>query len=84
MKKLLLLLLVSYSFVNAASFMKNGELKLVDDKEFIIRCIEGYKWIQFIEKGGGVGRGDLYFPSGNPQQMFEKRNDKSVPIECDK
>ena len=82
MKKLLLLLLVSCTIANAASFMKNGELKLVDDKEFIIRCIEGYKWIQFIERG--VGRGDLYFPSGNPQQMFEKRNDKSIPIECDK
>lgn len=82
MKKLLLLLLVSYTIANATSFMKNGELELVDDKEFIIRCIEGYKWIQFIERG--ARRGYLYFPSGNPQQMFEKRNDKSVPIECDK
>ena len=88
MKKLfrvLILLVVFCTFVNAGQYIdKNGRIYWIDEKPFIFNCIDGYKWVQFIEKGGGVGRGDLYFPSGNPQQMFEKRNDKSVPVECDK
>ena len=69
--------------INASSFMKNGELKLVDDKEYITRCIMGYKWIQFIEQGTGRG-GTYYVLSGNPQQMFIIEGAKMFPLECDK
>ncbi len=85
MRKLLLLICLVMS-LNATEYMKNGQLKIIDDKEYIIRCIEGTKWIQFIEKGRG--RGDLYFPSGNPQQIFERERSNyggtSVPVVCDK
>ena len=89
MKKLfrvVILLVVFCTIVNASIFVKNGELKFVDDKDFITRCILGYKWIQFVER---VGRGDLYSPSGNPQQMFERHrfyhgDITMLPVECDK
>lgn len=88
MKKLLLilpLLLVFCTFANAEQYIdKNGRIYWIDEKPYIIKCIQGYKWIQFIEKGGGVGRGDLYFPSGNPQQMFIREGAKMLPLECDK
>jgi len=83
MKKILLILIISFSILNAGQYIdRNGRSYWIDEKPFIFSCIDGYKWIQFIEKGGGVGRGDLYFPSGNPQQMFEKDNGKSVPVSC--
>ena len=87
MKKILLIIGL-ICFANASSFMKNGELKLVDDKDYVVRCIQGYKWIQFIEPMHGKG-GTYYVPSGNPQQMFERYNWGKVevtmlPVECDK
>ena len=88
MKKLLLLLLISCMIANASSFIKNGELKLVDDKAFVIRCIQGWKWIQFVDLIHGKG-GTYYVPSGNPQQMFERHRFYNgainmLPVECDK
>ena len=69
------------TLVNASEFKKDGQIYQIDDKDYIIRCIEGYKWIQFIEIG--VGRGTNYFPSGNPQQMFRLSADlDSLPIKC--
>lgn len=86
MKKLVILLtLIFVANGNASSFMENNELKLVDDKKYIIRCIEGTKWIQFLERGSGKG-GTYYVPSGNPQQMFERERNNyggiSVPVVC--
>lgn len=70
------------SLINASEFKKDGKTFIVDDKDYIIRCIEGYKWIQFIEIG--VGRGTNYFPAENPQQIFQKgANNVSAPISCD-
>lgn len=86
MKKIILGLLIGLGLVipcNASSFMKNGELKLVDDRPYIVRCIMGTEWIQYIERGSG--RGDLYFPSGNPVQVFvnNKENNGIVTIPCE-
>lgn len=87
MKKILLIIGL-VCFANASEIMKNGKLFLIDDKEYIIRCIQKYKWIQFIEPMHGKG-GIYYVPSGNPQQMFEryiwgKVEVTMLPVECDK
>lgn len=89
MKKIIFLLMIAVcTTINASSFMKNGEMKLVDDKDYTIRCINGYKWIQFVEPIHGKG-GTYYVPSGNPQQMFERDDWDNVevtmlPVKCDK
>lgn len=80
MKKLLLLLIL-LNFGNASEFIKNDKLFLIEDKPYIIRCIENYKWIQFIEPLHGRG-GTIYNPVGNPQQMFIREGAKMLPIEC--
>ena len=87
MKKILFLLILGV-FINASTLVKDGKVNLVDDKDFVIRCINGYKWIQFVEPMHGKG-GTYYVPSGNPQQMFERYNWGKVevtmlPVECDK
>lgn len=46
MKKILFLLILGVS-INASNLVKDGKVNLVDDKDFIIRCINGYQWIQF-------------------------------------
>lgn len=83
MKKIILLFMIMcLTLVNASEFKKDGQIYQIDDKDYIIRCIEGYKWIQFIYIG--VGRGINYFSDGNPQQMFKQEsNSVSVPIPCD-
>ena len=75
--------------LNASEKTKNGKIIQVEDKEYIVRCIMGYKWIQFVEQGVGVGREDLYFPSGNPQQLFQRHSwhngaIATLPVVCDK
>lgn len=85
--KRLWLLFICIGILNAGQYIdRKGRSYWVDEKPYLISCIDGYKWIQFIEKGGGAGRGDLYFPSGNPQQMFEKYgntyNGYIVPVSC--
>lgn len=71
-----------------SNLVKDGKVNLVDDKDFIIRGINGYQWIQFVEPLHWKG-GTYYVPSGNPQQMFEKYNLGKVevtmlPVECEK
>lgn len=85
LKKLMFGIVFLFQFASASEFMKNGELFLIDDKEYIIRCIERYKWIQFIEPLQGRG-GKVYNPVGNPQQLFERDyyGGVSLPISCDK
>lgn len=90
MKKILfLLIVVLFSIsINASSLIKDGKEQLVNDKDFVIRCISGYKWIQFVDPIHGKG-GTYYVPSGNPQQMFERynwgRDDITMlPVVCDK
>lgn len=84
MKKLFVLLIIGFiSNTNASGFMENGELKLVDDKKYIIRCIELTKWIQFVDRGSGKG-GIYYVPSGNPVQLFvnDKYNGTIMTLPC--
>lgn len=85
LKKLIFGIVFLYQFASASEFMKNGELFLIDDKEYIIRCIEGYKWVQFIEPLRGSS-GKVYNPVGNPQQLFkiDYYYGVSLPISCDK
>lgn len=81
-KKLLVLMILSGLIVNASTIDVNGVTKVVVDKKYYFLCIFNYKWIQFVELGGGVGRDNIYVPSGNPQQLFERYNDVSVPVRC--
>lgn len=85
LKKLTLGIVLIFQFASASEFMKNGELFLINDKEYIIRCIEGYKWVQFIEPLHGSS-GTIYNPVGNPQQLFERDYyyGESLPVVCDK
>lgn len=78
MKKLLLLLLLLISSYSS-ELVINNRTAYVEDKPYIIRCIEGYKWIQFVHL---FGRDINYTPDGNPQQMFHTWDNKSLPIEC--
>lgn len=71
MKKILILLIIFGVYINASNLIKDGKLNLVNDKDFVIRCINDYKWIQFVEPAHGKS-GTYYVPSGNPQQMFER------------
>ena len=88
MKKILLVVLIFSISINASNLIKDEKLNLVDDKDFVIRCINGYKWIQFVKPVHGKG-GTYYVPSENPQQMFERYNwgkDEitMLPVVCDK
>ena len=78
MKKLLLLLLLLISSYSSELVINNTTIT-VNDRPYIIRCIEGYKWIQFVQL---FGRGINYVPSGDPQQMFHTWDNKSLPVEC--
>lgn len=83
MKKIILLCLLTFSlFASQSEFAKDNVKHKVDDMNYVIRCIEGYKWIQFIYVG--VGRGTNYFSNGNPIQMFEEKNNTNIstPIKC--
>lgn len=78
MNKLLLLLLLLVSSYSS-ELVINNSTTYVKDKPYIVRCIEGYKWIQFIH----LFEQDInYIPDGNPQQMFHTWDNKSLPIEC--
>lgn len=81
MKKIMLLCLLTLSLFSSQSEFEKGNVKYkVDDMDYVIRCIEGYKWIQFIY----VGRVNNYFTNGNPIQMFEEKNNTNIstPIKC--
>lgn len=86
MKNLIVLSIFSLTLLNASNteFIKDGITYNVKDKEYVIRCIEGTKWIQFLEPLYGKG-GIVYNPSGNPQQMLTKPlfNNISIPILCE-
>jgi hypothetical protein len=93
MKKLLLVLLAVVSILSISAFasvgttfVKDGEEYSINEKEYVLVCIEGYKWIQFIEKHSNE-TGIYYVNSGNPEQMFERITNNrfeqiSVPIKC--
>ena len=77
-----------FVILNSSEFMKNGKIIQVADKEYITRCIMGYKWIQFIEVLPGKDE-VTYVPIGNPQQIFQKHiwyagDMTMLPISCDK
>ena len=78
MKRLFLLLLLLVSSYSSELVINNSRA-YIEDKPYIIRCIEGYKWIQFVYFSG---RGFNYITDGNPQQMFHTWDNKSLPIEC--
>ena len=68
-----------FNFGYASSFMEDGKLNLVEDKKYVIVCIEGTKWVQFLEKNN-----THYYPSGNPVQIFIKANaaNVNIPLMC--
>ncbi len=80
MKKLLLVLILSISAF-ASTFAKDGKEYIIDEKEYVIVCIESHKWIQFIYQGSGRGFGS-YVKDGIPIQLFERINVNAVPIKC--
>ena len=82
MKKLLLILLIG-TIVNAASPIEiDNRTRLLLNKKYYFLCINRYKWIQFVEPHRIPNRDREYVPSGNPQQLFEKYNGVSAPVEC--
>lgn len=82
MKKLLLTLLIG-TMLNATTIDVNGTPEVIIDKRYYFLCILKYKWVQFVELGGGICIGKYYVPSGNPQQLFERFAEASVPVRCD-
>lgn len=80
MKKLLLSLIFIGIVANATTVNINGVNIKIEDRKFYYLCINNYKWIQFLEHS--VGR-DNYYPSGDPQQLFERFAEASVPVRCD-
>ena len=82
MKKLLLILLIG-TIVNAAYPVEiDDRTRLILNKKYYFLCINRYKWIQFVEPYHMPGRDHEYTTSGNPQQLFEKYNGVSAPVEC--
>ena len=89
MKKLVFGLITLISLSNlcgAASFKENSNLYLVDERRYITICIEGTKWVQFLQRGETADiNKPKYYPSGNPVQIFVKANGQSIsiPLECE-
>ena len=80
MKKLLLVLILSISAF-ASTFAKDGKEYIINEKEYVIVCIESHKWIQFIYQGSGRGS-KYYVNDGIPLQLFERITGNAVPIKC--
>lgn len=80
MKKLILALLLISNICVASTVNINGYNVHIEDRKFYFLCISNYKWIQFLEHGVGHNN---YYPSGDPQQLFERYEGTSVPVRCD-
>lgn len=76
MKKIFFGLVICIGVLNAAE-VKITSTKPVKERDYIIKCIDGYKWVQFLEEGQIA-----YNPVGNPIQMFEKSYYGANPVPC--
>lgn len=91
---ILILMFVSIGFADILNSRVNANIgrdKLiveVREKGYYIKCIEGYKWIQFLEYKSAID--DTYSESGLPIQLFgtytnmqdSQRSTRQVPIPC--
>ena len=84
MKKIILMLILGISAF-ASTFVKDDKEYTISEKEYVVVCLEGHKWMQFIQQGSGKGS-QYYVNDGNPQQMFERTYSNygpiNVPIKC--
>ena len=76
MKKLFFGLAICIGTMNAAE-VKIDSIKPVKERDYMIKCIDGYKWVQFLEENQ-----TSYNPVGNPIQMFERTYYGANPVPC--
>ena len=76
MKKLFFGLTICIGIMNAVE-VKIDSTKPVKERDYMIKCIDGYKWIQFLEENQ-----TSYNPVGNPIQMFERNYYGANPAPC--
>lgn len=76
MKKLFFGLTICIGIMNAVE-VKISSTKPVRERDYMIKCIDGYKWVQFLEENQ-----TSYNPVGNPIQMFETSLYGPLPVPC--
>lgn len=68
--------LILFLLVISSSFAE------VRPAKYVITCVEGYKWVQFIHLAGRSST--EYVNDGLPVQIFESNSNStgSIPIKC--
>lgn len=90
MKKITLLCLLLSSLFSKDYLLTQDLInELKEERSFYTICVENYKWVQFVDCKGTIGRANGCKNIGNPIQMFyDAKVDNtfvsrvSVPITC--